>query len=83
MNPTLTQKRSILTQAVGVLRWHDSRTETEHTGQAQARCSLETTTAFSRQAHAQGAEAHFPHPLPKGGQAKGEVSTGGPVGHPT
>lgn len=83
MNPILMQKRSILTQAAVVLHWHHSCTETEHTGQAQAGCLLETTTTFSQQAHAQGSEAHFPHPLPKEGQAKGEVSTGGPVGHPT
>ena len=83
VNPIFLQKRSILTQAVVVRRWHHSCTETEYTGHAQAGCSLETTTIFFRKAHAQGAKAHFPHPLSKEGQAKGEVSAGGPVGHPT
>lgn len=82
VNPLFLQKWSILTQAVVVLHWHHSCTETEHTGHAQAGCSLETTTIFSQKARAQWAETHFPHPLPKA-QAKGEVSTGGPVGHPT
>ena len=82
VNPIFLQKWSILTQAVVVLHWHHSCTETEHTGHAQAGCSLETTTIFSQKARGQRAETHFPHPLPKA-QAKGEVSTGGPVGHPT